>query len=37
MNSYHGFFNRRPTDQTQALLAAIAGDGPGSASVPCHE
>ena len=29
MNSYHGFFNRRPTDQTQALLAAIAGDGPG--------
>ena len=29
MNSYNGFFNRRPTDQTQALLAAIAGDGPG--------
>ena len=29
MNSYHGFFNRRPTDQTQALLAAIADDGPG--------
>ena len=29
MNSYHGFFDRRPTDQTQALLAAIAGDGPG--------
>ena len=29
MNSYHGFFNRRPTDQTRALLAAIAGDGPG--------
>ena len=29
MNSYHGFFDRRPTDQTQALLAAIADDGPG--------
>ena len=29
MNSYHGFFDRRPTDKTQALLAAIAGDGPG--------
>ena len=28
MNSYHGFFDRRPIDQTQALLAAIAGDGP---------
>ena len=24
-----GFFERRPTDQTQALLAAIAADGPG--------
>jgi len=30
MNSYHGFFDRRPTDQTQTLLAAIAGDGPGA-------
>ena len=29
MNSYQGFFDRRPTDQTQALLAAIANDGPG--------
>ena len=29
MNSYHGFFDRRPTDQTRALLAAIADDGPG--------
>ena len=29
MNSYLGFFDRRPTDQTQALLAAIADDGPG--------
>ena len=29
MNSYHGFFDRRPTDQTQALLATIADDGPG--------
>ena len=29
MNSYHGFFDRLPTDQTQALLAAIADDGPG--------
>ena len=29
INAYHGFFDRRPTDQTQALLAAIADDGPG--------
>ena len=29
MNSYAGFFARRPVDQTQALLAAIAHDGPG--------
>ena len=29
MNSYQGFFDRRPTDQTHTLLAAIAGDGPG--------
>ena len=29
MNSYDGFFDRQPTDQTQALLAAIASDGPG--------
>lgn len=31
MTSYHGFFERQPTDQTQALLAAIAHDGPGIA------
>ena len=29
MNAYDGFFDRRPTGQTQALLAAIANDGPG--------
>ncbi len=29
MNAYHGFFDRLPTDQTQALLAAITDDGPG--------
>jgi pimeloyl-ACP methyl ester carboxylesterase len=29
MTSYHGFFERQPIDQTQALLAAIARDGPG--------
>ena len=29
MTSYHGFFERQPTGQTQALLAAIAQDSPG--------
>lgn len=31
LTSCHGFFERRPTEQTQALLAAIAHDGPGIA------